>query len=84
MTASGTAIVIMCVVIVASLAIWLGGVALAARKPYHEHPHIRQRRGRRVLGGTHLGQGRSVAPHRDEPVTPEREQESLQPPERRR
>lgn len=69
MTASATAIWIICAVIVASLAVWLIAVGLAARKPYHERPHGERRRGR-VQGGTHIGGGRSVAPRRDEPVAP--------------
>jgi hypothetical protein len=60
---------IMCAVIVIALAIWLTTVGLAARRPYFRHPHPDTRRGR-VQGGTHTGGGRSVAPHRDAPVTP--------------
>ena len=37
MTSSATAIWIICVVVVAGLAIWLGGGVLAARKPHQEH-----------------------------------------------
>jgi hypothetical protein len=69
MTASVTAIWIICAVIVASLAIWLISVALAARKPYHEHPRGERLRGR-VQGGMHVGGGRSVSPNPEEPVTP--------------
>ena len=70
MTSSATAIWIICVVAVAGLAIWLGSVALAARKPYQEHAHGGRLRGTAVQGGVHVGAGRSVAPRRDEPVTP--------------
>ena len=70
MTSSATAIWIICVVAFAGLAIWLGSVALAARKPHQEHAHGGQLRGTAVQGGMHVGAGRSVAPRRDEPVTP--------------
>jgi hypothetical protein len=70
MTSSATAIWIICVVVVAGLAIWLGGVALAARKPHQEHAHGGRLHGTAVQGGMHVGAGRSVAPRRDEPVTP--------------
>jgi hypothetical protein len=67
---SGTLLWIMCAVIVVSLVIWLAAVALASRNPSFRHPHIEPRRGR-VQGGTHVGGGRSVAPHRDAEITPE-------------
>jgi len=69
MTSSATAIWIIVAVAVAGLAVWLGSVALAARKPYQEHAHGERLRGT-VQGGMHVGAGRSVAPRRDEPVTP--------------
>ncbi|MGH3251216.1 MAG: hypothetical protein ACRDOI_34095 [Trebonia sp.] len=70
MTSSATAIWIICVVVVAGLAIWLGSVALAARKPYQEHARGGRLRGTAVQGGMHVGAGRSVAPRRDESATP--------------
>ena len=70
MTSSAAAIWIICVVVVAGLAIWLGSVALAARKPYQEHAHGGRLRGTAVQGGMHVGAGRSAAPRRDEPATP--------------
>jgi hypothetical protein len=69
MSGSATAIWIIVAVAVAGLAIWLGSVALAARKPHQEHAHGERLRGT-VQGGMHVGAGRSVAPRRDEPVTP--------------
>ena len=69
MTTSAIAIWIIVAVAVAGLAVWLGSVALAARKPYQEHAHGEPLRGT-VQGGMHVGAGRSVAPRRDEPVTP--------------
>jgi len=54
MTTSATAIWIICVVLVAGLAIWLVGVALAARKPYVGHAQGQQLRGS-VQGGMHIG-----------------------------
>lgn len=69
MNGSATAIWIIVAVAVAGLVVWLGSVALAARKPHQEHAHGEQLRGT-VQGGMHVGAGRSVAPRRDEPVTP--------------
>lgn len=63
---SGTALWIMCAVIVLSLAVWLTLVALAARRP-QSRQHANKRYGR-VQGGSHTGGGRSVAPRRDQPV----------------
>jgi hypothetical protein len=70
MNGSMTGIWIIVAVAVAGLAVWLGGVALAARKPHQEHAHGGRLRGTAVQGGMHVGAGRSVAPRRDEPVTP--------------
>jgi hypothetical protein len=70
MTSSATVIWIIVAVAIAGLAVWLGSVALAARKPRQEHAHGERLRGT-VQGGMHVGAGRSVAPRRDEPVTPE-------------
>jgi hypothetical protein len=66
---SGTAVAIWAfvVVIVVTLAIWLGTVALAAHRPGQEHPQREPLRGL-VQGGQHVGGGRSVAPTRDAPV----------------
>lgn len=58
---------IMCVVIVVCLAGWLLAVFIGARTPFHKPDHQEPLRGR-VQGGVHQGGGRSVAPHRDEPV----------------
>jgi hypothetical protein len=69
MNGSATAIWIIVAVAVAGLGIWLGSVALAARKPHQDHAHGERLRGS-VQGGMHVGAGRSVAPRRDEPVTP--------------
>jgi hypothetical protein len=67
MTGTTVGIVVICVVIVAALAIWLGSVAFAARRPGQEHPKRDPLRGV-VQGGQHVGGGRSVAPTRDAPV----------------
>jgi hypothetical protein len=69
MNGSATAIWIIVGVAVAGLVVWLGSVALAARKPHQEHAHGDRLRGT-VQGGMHVGSGRSVAPRRDEEVTP--------------
>ena len=45
MNGSATAIWIICAVAVAGLVIWLGSVALAARKPYQGHAHGEPLRG---------------------------------------
>jgi hypothetical protein len=54
---SATAIWIIVAVAVAGLVIFLGSVALAARKPHQEHAHGEQLRGD-VQGGMHVGAGR--------------------------
>ena len=67
MTGTTTGIVVIIVVVVVCLAVLLGSVALAARRPAQEHPQHDPMRGL-VQGGQHVGGGRSVAPHRDRPV----------------
>ncbi len=67
MSGSTVGIVVFCVVIVLALAIWLGTVAIAARRPYSRNPEREGMRGL-VQGGQHVGGGRSVAPTRDAPV----------------
>jgi hypothetical protein len=62
-----TGIVIMCVVIVVSLAIYLSLVARASRRPAGKTRHVQPMRGV-VQGGGHVGGGRSVMPHRDAEV----------------
>ena len=69
MSGTTTGIVVFCVVIVLALAIWLGAVALAARRPYSGNPKRERMRGV-VQGGQHMGGGRSVMPTRDAPVPP--------------
>lgn len=70
MSGSATAIWIIVAVVVTGLAVWLGSVALAARKPRQDRASGERLRGT-VQGGMHVGAGRSVAPRRDQPVTPE-------------
>jgi hypothetical protein len=79
---SAVLIGVICAVAVVSLAIWLGAVALAERKPSFRNPHTEPRRGR-VQGGTHVGGGRSVAPHRDAEITPDDDPEEPTVPVRR-
>ncbi|HZR49928.1 MAG TPA: hypothetical protein VFB06_10455 [Streptosporangiaceae bacterium] len=67
MNGTVTGIWIMCAVIVVSLAIWLGFVARAARRPGSDNRHVQPMRGL-VQGGEHMGGGRSVMPRRDAPV----------------
>jgi hypothetical protein len=57
-------------VIVVSLASWLLLVRMAAKRPGSDNTHIEQRRGQ-VVGGTHVGGGRSVGPRRDAEVIPD-------------
>jgi hypothetical protein len=71
----------MCVVIVVALAAGITGIVLAARNPFWRHPAHDARRGR-VQGGTHVGGGRSVAPHRDAPVIPDENPEDSTLPDR--
>jgi hypothetical protein len=67
MSGTTTGIVIICVVIVVSLAVWLALVARAARRPGSDNRHVQPIRGL-VQGGEHVGGGRSVMPHRDAEV----------------
>jgi hypothetical protein len=67
MTGTTTGIVIIVVVVVAALAIWLGLVARAARRPAGKNEGGQRMRGL-VQGGEHVGGGRSVMPHRDAEV----------------
>jgi hypothetical protein len=69
MHSSAAVIWIICIVVVAGLAIWLVAVALAARRPGGK-PHGNKLLGP-VQGGSHVGGGRSVAPRRDEAVDPD-------------
>jgi hypothetical protein len=69
MTTSTTGIWLIVAVTAAGLAIFLGSVMLAARQPRRRHAHGEPLHGT-VQGGMHVGAGRSVAPRRDEPVTP--------------
>jgi hypothetical protein len=67
MTGTTTGIVIICVVVVVALAVWLGLVARAARRPGGKNKGGQPTRGL-VQGGEHVGDGRSVMPHRDAEV----------------
>jgi hypothetical protein len=67
MSGTTTGIVVLCVVVVLSLAIWLVAVELASRRPGQKHPKREPLRGL-VQGGQHVGGGRSVAPTRHAPV----------------
>jgi len=79
---SAVLIWIICVVAVVSLAIWLVAIARADRNPSFRHPHVEPRRGR-VQGGTHMGGGRSLAPHRDAEIIPDDDPEEPTVPVRR-
>lgn len=67
MTGSVTGIVVICAVVVVSLAAYLILVANAARRPGGKKRYVEPMRGL-VQGGEHAGGGRSVMPHRDAQV----------------
>ncbi|HWG13548.1 MAG TPA: hypothetical protein VG268_09790 [Streptosporangiaceae bacterium] len=67
---SETGLIVMSIVIIISLAALLIPVNLAARPPRYPQPGGPVSRARPVEGSTHLGEPRSVAPHRDEPAEP--------------
>ena len=71
---------IICVVVVVALAIWLGLVARAARRPGGKNEGGQPMRGL-VEGGEHVGGGRSVVPHRGAEVP--QDGETPPPPEER-
>lgn len=68
---SGGALAVMAIVIVICLGFLLIPVMLAGRPPRHPRPNRPVAEGPPVLGGMHRGDGRSVAPHRDEPADAE-------------
>ena len=61
MTASPLATGMIVLGAVLALAFWLGLVLLAARRPYFRHPHP-DAMPRKVRGGMHLGDPRSLGP----------------------
>jgi hypothetical protein len=62
---------IMAGAIVVCLALFVGIVMFANRRPYFEHPKPTRKQGTRpVTGGVHEGDPRSVSPRRDEPAEP--------------
>jgi hypothetical protein len=69
MSGTTVGIVLIVVVAVATIAIWLGSVYLASRRPGSKNPKRERMRGL-VQGGQHVGGGRSVMPTRDAPVPP--------------
>ena len=71
MTVSVGSSFIIALVIVIALAMFIGIVVLAGRRPYFKRPKPPQSQ-TGVRGGIHEGDPRSVAPRRDEPVEPSR------------
>lgn len=69
MSGTTAGIVLICVIAVATIAIWLGSVYLASRRQRSQNPKRERMRGL-VQGGAHVGGGRSVMPTRDAPVPP--------------
>lgn len=67
MNGTVTGIIIICAVVVVSLAVWLALVARASRRPAGKKRHVQPLRGV-VQGGEHAGGGRSVMPRRDAEV----------------
>lgn len=61
-------LVVLVVVILASLSVLLLAPVLAGRQRHSERPVSSAPPTGPVMGGMHLGDGRSVAPHRDEPA----------------
>ncbi len=62
---------IMAGAIVVALALFMGIVVLANRRPFFKHPKpSRMQENRPVTGGVHEGGPRSGAPRRDAPVEP--------------
>ncbi len=60
MSGTTVGIVVICVVAVLTIAIWLGAVALAARRPYSQNPKRERMRGL-VQCGQHVGGGQRGA-----------------------
>lgn len=69
MTVSIGSSFIIALVIVIALAMFIGIVVLADRRPYFKHPKPPQSQ-TGLRGGVHQGDPRSVSPRRDEPVEP--------------
>jgi hypothetical protein len=75
-------VILLVVVGALALAAWPICVTLSRRRPYSEenlraaqlredqHPRLPEQPHGTVLGGSHVGGGRSVAPRRDEAVVP--------------
>lgn len=78
MTASVGSSFIIAIVIVIALAIFIGIVVIANRRPYFKHPKPPHNNPTGVTGGIHEGDPRSVMPRRDEVVEP------VEPPRTRR
>ena len=69
MTVSVGSSFIIALVVVIALAMFIGIVVLADRRPYFRRPRP-PRNPTGVRGGIHQGDPRSVAPRRDEPAEP--------------
>jgi hypothetical protein len=76
-TATPVAHVLIAIAAVGGLAVMIGMVLLAARKPYFTHAHPEPVPGK-VRGGVHLGDPRSQGPPEDEDI---REGAAPAPPE---
>ena len=70
MTVSVGSSFIIAIVIVIALAIFMGIVVIADRRPYFKHPKPPHNNPTGVTGGIHEGDPRSVMPRRDEVVEP--------------
>lgn len=69
MTVSVGSSFIIALVIIIALAIFIGVVVIAGRRPFFKHPKPPENP-TGVTGGIHEGDPRSVAPRRDELVEP--------------
>ena len=79
-TMSEGGLIVLSIVAMVCLAALLIPVNLAARTPHRPGPALRAPRKRRRAGGVHLGDGRSVAPHRDEPAVPSGQEQAAPAP----
>ena len=79
-TMSETGLVVLAIGAMVCVAALLIPVNLAARAPRRTGPASVPPGSAAVQGGVHLGDGRSVAPHRDEPAVPSGQEQAVPAP----
>ena len=79
-TMSESGLVVLAIVAMVCLGALLIPVNLAARAPRRTGPAFVSPGSAAVQGGVHLGDGRSVAPHRDEPAVPSGQEQAAPAP----